>query len=85
MKNEISRREMLRISGLAAAGIPLFNLLPKDIQAKPIIIPLNPEFKDPDKPVTAVVIGAGNRGNVYAGYALKYPKELKIVGRCRTD
>ena len=80
MKNEISRREMLRISGLAAAGIPLFNLLPKDIQAKPIIIPLNPEFKDPDKPVTAVVIGAGNRGNVYAGYALKYPKELKIVG-----
>ncbi len=32
------------------------------------------------KPMTAIVIGAGNRGNVYAGYALKYPDELKIVG-----
>jgi len=32
------------------------------------------------KPLTAIVIGAGNRGNVYAGYALKYPDELKIVG-----
>ncbi len=80
MKKELSRREMLRISGLAAAGIPLLNLLPSNIQAKPIIIPLNPEFKDPDRPVTAVVIGAGNRGNVYAGYSIKAPKELKIVG-----
>lgn len=33
-----------------------------------------------NKPLTAIVIGAGNRGNVYAGYALKYPEELKIVG-----
>lgn len=80
MKNELTRREMLRISGLAAAGIPLFNLLPNNIEAKPIIIPLNPEFKDPDKPVTAVVMGAGNRGNVYSGYSTKFPKELKIVG-----
>jgi predicted dehydrogenase len=80
MKNEISRREMLRISGLAAAGIPLINLLPKDIHAKPIIIPLNPEFREPDKPVTAVVIGAGARGNIYSGYGGKFPKELKIVG-----
>lgn len=80
MKNELSRREMLRISGLAAAGIPLLNLLPNNIKAKPIIIPINPEFKDPDKPVTAVVMGAGNRGNVYSGYSVKFPKELKIVG-----
>jgi predicted dehydrogenase len=33
-----------------------------------------------NSPLTAIVIGAGNRGNVYAGYALKYPDELKIVG-----
>ncbi len=32
------------------------------------------------RPLTAIVIGAGNRGNVYADYALKYPDELKIVG-----
>ena len=31
--------------------------------------------------VTAVVIGAGNRGkDVYGQYALDYPRELKIVG-----
>lgn len=33
------------------------------------------------KQVTAVLIGAGNRGaEAYAGYALQYPNELKIVG-----
>lgn len=31
--------------------------------------------------VTAILIGAGNRGaEAYAGYALQYPNELKIVG-----
>lgn len=33
-----------------------------------------------DKPVTAIVIGAGARGITYAGYALQYPKSLTIVG-----
>jgi predicted dehydrogenase len=32
------------------------------------------------KPVTAIVVGAGNRGNVYASYGRKSPEELKIVG-----
>lgn len=36
---------------------------------------------DAMKQVTAVLIGAGNRGaQAYAGYALQYPNELKIVG-----
>ena len=30
-------------------------------------------------PVTAVVLGAGSRGEIYAGYALRHPEELKIV------
>lgn len=33
-----------------------------------------------EKPLTAVVLGAGNRGNVYAGYSLLHPEELKMVG-----
>lgn len=33
-----------------------------------------------DKPVTAIVIGAGARGTTYAGYALQYPNSLKITG-----
>ena len=31
------------------------------------------------KPVTAVVLGAGNRGSVYAHYAKDHPDELQIV------
>ena len=30
--------------------------------------------------ITAVIVGAGSRGMVYSGYALKHPDELKIVG-----
>ena len=31
------------------------------------------------EPITAVVMGAGSRGEIYAGYALRHPEELKIV------
>lgn len=33
-----------------------------------------------DKPVTVMVIGAGGRGRVYAQYAEKFPKSMKVVG-----
>ena len=33
-----------------------------------------------DKPITAVTLGAGARGNVYGNYALSYAKNLDIVG-----
>jgi predicted dehydrogenase len=33
-----------------------------------------------DKPVTAITLGAGSRGNVYGNYALKYPENLDIIG-----
>ena len=33
------------------------------------------------RPITAIVLGAGQRGaDAYAGYALRFPDELKIVG-----
>jgi predicted dehydrogenase len=32
------------------------------------------------KPVTAIVIGAGERGMIYSGYSKKNPDELKIIG-----
>ena len=31
------------------------------------------------KPITAVVLGAGSRGSIYAGFAKDHPEELKIV------
>ncbi len=33
-----------------------------------------------DRPITAVTLGAGARGNVYGNYALSYAKNLDIVG-----
>lgn len=33
-----------------------------------------------DRPLTAIVIGAGRRGTIYSQYAAKYPGSLKIVG-----
>ena len=32
------------------------------------------------QPVSAVVIGAGSRGNIYANYSLLHPEQLKVVG-----
>ena len=37
----------------------------------------NLSFKNP---VTAITLGAGNRGNVYGNYGIQFPKELDIVG-----
>lgn len=33
-----------------------------------------------DKPITAITLGAGARGNVYGNYAVNFPKNLDIVG-----
>ena len=35
---------------------------------------------DIDKPITAITLGAGSRGNVYGNYGIQFPKELNIVG-----
>lgn len=37
------------------------------------------------KPVEAVVIGAGGRGQAYSKFALKYPRELSIVAVAEPD
>jgi predicted dehydrogenase len=39
----------------------------------------NPRHIRIKKPVTAILIGAGHRGNIYADYAIGNPGELKIV------
>ncbi|MCC6288135.1 MAG: Gfo/Idh/MocA family oxidoreductase [Chitinophagaceae bacterium] len=45
----------------------------------------NPLHRPLQKPVTAILIGAGNRGNIYADYALIQPDELNIVGVAEQD
>lgn len=38
-----------------------------------------------DKPVTAVIVGAGSRAMKYAAYAFEHPDQLKIVGVVEPD
>jgi hypothetical protein len=37
-------------------------------------------YKVPMKPVTAITLGAGARGNTYGNFAVNFPEMLKIVG-----
>jgi predicted dehydrogenase len=32
------------------------------------------------KPIKVIIIGAGDRGNVYAGYSANFPEKMKVVG-----
>ncbi|MGN6829549.1 Gfo/Idh/MocA family protein [Paucibacter sp. M5-1] len=40
----------------------------------------DPRHKPLARPVTAVLIGAGHRGSIYADFAAKYPEEMRLVG-----
>lgn len=42
-------------------------------------------FKEKTGPVKAVIVGAGNRTNVYSTYAKEFPNELEIVGIVEPD
>jgi len=76
-----TRRDILAAGGALAAA----TLWPGRATAAPgppaagPFVPQVPAPKPP-RPVTAVVLGAGNRGNVYASYSTQFPGELKIVG-----
>jgi predicted dehydrogenase len=80
MGRSLTRRDVLKTLGLSTAGATLSPTALADLIAQPIEFPPHPLAREIEKPVTAIVAGAGNRGNVYSGYALKFPSELKIVG-----
>lgn len=76
----MNRRQLFKQLGLATSGLmaaPLFGLDDfgnRQQLPDPILHP------NPVKPVTAITCGAGNRGNVYGDFAIKYPEQLNIVG-----
>jgi len=83
MQKDWSRRELLRAMGLISLGgavpastwanIPLVEKTygDDDVQAA---------YGKPARKITAIVLGAGSRGNVYGNYGLEHPDELDIVG-----
>jgi predicted dehydrogenase len=85
----MKRRDFLKTLGMTAAAASIPSVL--RAQTKPgtqelasPYVPLAYDSDDIDaklfKPVTAIVIGAGNRGTRYAGYAASYSGSFNIVG-----
>lgn len=91
----MKRRDFLKSAGLVAAGTMLSpKLLAGEVSGSASDI-FNPEISgegdlnevfpsrslraDVNKPVTVAIIGLGNRGNVYARYAKKFPHAMKVV------
>ncbi len=79
MPNNFSRRDALKALGLSAISLPLTSWAINE-KGEKILLPDNPLHKAPAKPVTAITLGAGSRGNVYGNYGVKYPEQLDIVG-----
>src|ERR1051325_5730637 len=79
--NEISRREALKVLG-AVTGTTLMNGFPGGLDTRTSLSFLEDAASRPKpaRPVTAITLGAGSRGNTYGEYALAFPQELDIVG-----
>lgn len=76
-----SRRAALKKLTLALGAMTVpAGLWSKTSTGIPMILPEKNKYPKPAKAITAITLGAGNRGNVYGDYAIKYPDELDIVG-----
>jgi hypothetical protein len=79
MAGNWSRRDALRALGLAAASFPLSAWATNE-KGERILLPDQEGHKRLARPVIAITLGAGSRGNVYGNYAVQYPEQLDIVG-----
>jgi len=76
-----SRRKAIEKISLAFGAM----ILPTSNWAKtgdgtPILLPEKKQLRPLNKTLTAITLGAGNRGNVYGNYAVEYSDQLDIVG-----
>jgi predicted dehydrogenase len=77
----MDRRTSLKTMGMLVGGTFFpWSLHARNGLGQPIILPDPGHSFRPRQPVTAITLGAGNRGNVYGGYAAEYPEQLDIVG-----
>ena len=78
---QLTRREALKNVGLTLSGLAFGTQTLAN--NKDAAIPLEftpPQYPPLLNPVTAITLGAGNRGNVYGGFSLAASTELDIVG-----
>ena len=82
------RRDFLKKCGLIAAGTALNDpfAMANDLMISPSGDEgnFNVKFRSlkpqTSKQITVVIIGAGNRGRLYASYAKMFPENVKVVG-----
>jgi hypothetical protein len=80
MSNPFNRRQVLKkIALVAGAALPIRALAVTE-NGDSINLPKPLELATLDKPISAITIGAGNRGNVYGNFAIAYPHQLSIIG-----
>ncbi|MDX1733342.1 MAG: Gfo/Idh/MocA family oxidoreductase [Halioglobus sp.] len=77
--SDIDRRQLLKGAVAGLSSLALLSLV-EELRAAERSATLSRADFAPAQPVTAITLGAGNRGNVYGGYAGKYPHQLDIVG-----
>ena len=81
MKKLFTRRSAIQSIGVGFAGMALpRSSWAKDEQGIPLLLPTRMNKDKLPKKITAITLGAGNRGNVYGNYALEYQEELNIIG-----
>lgn len=75
----MDRRQLLKSTLAGLTGISVLTMVNRVRAAEVSRAEARNNFR-PERPVTAITLGAGNRGNVYGGYAEYYPSHLDIVG-----
>ena len=69
MSNYYTRREVFKTLGLAIGSVLPLPLLAQDENGHPLHLPAK-EGPKTTKTITAITLGAGDRGNIYGNYAL---------------
>jgi len=81
MSRPLDRRQALAALGSVAGSLAVLPLVrAEEGQPHPLGTPPSVPWTRPGRPVTAAVMGAGSRGNLYASYAEAHPDELRMVG-----
>jgi len=78
MSKDLSRRSALKRIGLMSGAVAIGSHAVAENSIPFELPPLG--LLKLSKKITAITLGAGNRGNVYGGYAVTYPDQLDIVG-----
>lgn len=80
MSTSWSRRDLLKTMGIGLAGFSVPAVSPGSPKLESFEPVWNERHRPLDKPVTAITLGAGSRGNVYGNFAANFPDQLDIVG-----